>query len=75
MTQFRFAYIIFAVKVVLVYTVGIRTTSSRIFHRLEVVNLKQTRLNQTLRQKQLQIESIINPAAISERLERLGKSQ
>jgi hypothetical protein len=69
MTQFRFTYVIIVLTAILVYTVHVRTMSSRVFHKLETATIKQARLNQTLRQKQLAIESLINPAAISERLE------
>jgi hypothetical protein len=75
MTQIRFIFVIIAITAVLVFTVHVRTTSNRAFHKLRVANLTQKRLNQTLRQKQLQIESMINPAAISEQLEQVNPSK
>ncbi|OHB59004.1 MAG: hypothetical protein A2Y12_19735 [Planctomycetes bacterium GWF2_42_9] len=66
--QFRFTYVVIALTAVLVFTVHIRTTSSRVFYKLGAANIKQTRFNQTLRQKQLDMERLISPAAISEKL-------
>ena len=66
--QFRFTYVVIALTAVLVFTVHTRTTSSRIFYKVGAAHLKQTRLNQTLRQKQLDLESLISPSAISEKL-------
>ena len=68
-SQFRFIYIIFALTAVLVFAVHVRATASRVFYKFQVAHVKQNTLNAELKQKQLQLESLINPAAVSQRLE------
>jgi len=68
MSRFRFVFVIFYFTAVLILTVCLRSAGNRIFYKLCTVDAKQGRLKQQLWQKQLQLESLINPAAISERL-------
>ena len=75
MTQFRFIYLVFLLTAALVFAVHVRSTSSRAFYKFRIAHLKQTRLNQNLRQEQLLMESLVNPAAISERLEQINSSK
>ena len=75
MTQFRFTYVILAITAILVFTVHVRTNSNRAFHKLRVANVKQSLLNQTLRQKQLDIETMINPSAIAEKIKGMNPAK
>ena len=68
MSQFRFIFVIFCLTAVLIFTVYLRSTENSIFYKLCVINVEQNRLKQSLWQKQLELEGLINPAAISERL-------
>jgi len=66
--RFCFVFVIFYFTAVLILTVYLRSAGNRIFYKLCTVDAKQSRLKQQLWQRQLQLESLINPAAISERL-------
>lgn len=50
----------------LIATVLLRTTSSRNFFKFRKAYVKQNRLKQQLWQKQLVMETLTNPGAISE---------
>ena len=67
--RFRFLFVVFYFTAILILTVYLRSANNRQFHRLCVARAEQSRLRQELAQKQLQLEGLINPAAISERLE------
>jgi hypothetical protein len=72
-SQFRFIYVIFAVTAVLVFAVHVRATASRVFYKFQAAHTKWGTLNAELKQKQLQLESLINPAAVSKKLEKIDK--
>jgi len=67
--RFCFVFIVFYLTAVLILTVYLRSTNNRIFHELYIINTKQKRVKQQLGNKQLRLENLINPAAISERLD------
>jgi hypothetical protein len=73
LSQFRFIFVIIALTAVLVFAVHVRITSSRVFYKFQLAHTKQNTLNAELKQKQLQLESLINPAAVSKRLEDINK--
>jgi Tfp pilus assembly protein PilO len=66
--RFRFVFVVFWVTAILILTVHLRNVNNRIFYELCVQRAEQTRLKQNLWQKQLEVESLINPAAVSRRL-------
>ena len=66
--QFRFVFVVFYFTAVLIFTVYLRSADNRIFYKLYTHEAEQGRLNQELTQKQLQVENLINPAAVSQRL-------
>ncbi len=68
MSQFRFVFVVFCFTAVLIFTVSLRSANNRIFYELCTINVEQGRLKQQLWQKQLQLENLINPAAIAEHL-------
>ncbi|TFG47921.1 MAG: hypothetical protein E4H40_05570 [Candidatus Brocadiia bacterium] len=65
---FRYVYVAFVITTVLIYTVYLRGSINRMTYRLSVRMTEENRLKQDLRQKQLRLESMINPVAISERM-------
>jgi hypothetical protein len=73
LSQFRFIFVIVALTAVLVFAVHVRITGSRVFYKFQVAHTKQTTLNAELKLKQLQLESLINPAAVSRRMEDINK--
>jgi hypothetical protein len=69
MSRFCLVFVIFYFTAVLLLVVYVRSADSRIFYQRCAVEAEQRRLKQELWQKQLQVESLINPAAVSERLD------
>ena len=67
--RFCFIIVVFYLTVILILTVYLRSADNRIFYKLCTINARQGQLKQQLWQKQLQLESSINPATVSERLE------
>jgi hypothetical protein len=65
---FRFVFVVFCFAAILIFAAYLRGASNRIFYNLWSVSTEESRLKQQLWQKQLQLESLINPAAVSERL-------
>lgn len=64
-----FVFVVFYFTAILLFTVYLRSADNRIFYKLCTIGVEQNRLKQKLWQKQLQLESLINPAAVSERLD------
>jgi hypothetical protein len=69
MFQFRFVFVVFCFTAVLIFAVYLRSANNRVFYELCEYNAEQNRLKQDLGTKQLLLESLINPAAISQRVE------
>jgi hypothetical protein len=67
-SQFRFVFVVFCITAILIITVYLRNVENRIFYKLCVGNVKQNKLKQQLWQKQLRLENLTNPAAVSEQL-------
>ena len=67
--QFRFVVIVLFVTAVLIFAVYLRSANHRIFYQLCTHRAEQSRLKQQLGNKQLQLESLINPATISQHLD------
>ena len=65
---FRFVFVVFYVTAVLILTVHLRNADNRIFYKLCTRKVEQSRLKQRLGNKQLQLENLINPSAVSRRL-------
>lgn len=70
MSQFRFVYVVFCFTAVLIFAVYLRNANDRIFYELQACNAEQSQLKQELGTKQLMLESLINPAAISQRVDK-----
>lgn len=67
--RFRFVFVVFYFTAVLIFAIYLRSADSRVFYKLYTNSCEQSWLKLQLCQKQLQLEMLINPAAISERLE------
>jgi len=67
--RFCFVFVIFYFTAVLILTVSLRSADNRLFYKLCTVNSEQGRLKQKLWQKQLQLENLINPVAVSQRFD------
>ena len=62
-------FIVFYLTALLTTAVGLRISSSRLFYKFNKAVIKQNRLRQQLWQKQLEMEGLISPYAVSERTE------
>ena len=69
MSQFRFVFVVFCFTAVLIFAVYLRSANNRIFFERDVYKVEQSQLKQELGTKQLLLESLINPAAISQRVD------
>ena len=69
MSRFCFVFIVFYLTAVSVLTVSVRSANNHIFYELYKCEIEQNRLKQQLSNKQLQLEGLINPAAISQYLD------
>ena len=69
MSQFRFVLVVFYFTAVLIFAVYLRGANNHVFYELSQYNVLQNQLKQKLGAKQLQLESLINPSALSKRLE------
>lgn len=65
---FRLVYATLCLTALLIFAVYLRGAQNRTFYELRVCTAEATRLKQQLWRNQLRLESLINPAAISERL-------
>jgi hypothetical protein len=65
MAGFRFIFAIVTVAAVLILTIYLRNRCDRICYLINSVNAQQCRLKQQLWQKQLRLESYINPASVT----------
>ena len=68
MSQFRFVFAVLCLTAILIFAVYLRDANNRIFYKLCMHRVEINQLKQELGVKQLQLESLINPAAISQRL-------
>jgi sensor domain CHASE-containing protein len=66
LTVFRYIFIVLALCFVLLAAIYLRRSENITFYRFRTAQAKQTRLKQELWQQQLQLESLINPASVSQ---------
>jgi len=69
MSRFCFVFVVFYFTAVLIFTIYLRSANNRIFYKLCTLTAEQSRLKQQLGNKQLRLENLINPAALSKRLD------
>lgn len=67
MSRARLIFIVFYLTALLTAATGLRSASSRIFNKFSTALVTQNRLRQQLWQKQLELEGLISPHAVSER--------
>ena len=64
MSRSRVLVVVFTVTASMIFTIHLRTSSTRMFNRYRSAMVEQKDLKQQLWQKQLQFESLINPAGL-----------
>ena len=75
MFQFRFVFAVFGLTAMLIFTVFLRNANNRVFYELLAYRAELNQLKQELSAKELQLEAMINPAAVSERLGTMNTEQ
>ena len=68
MSQFRFVLVVFYFTAVLIFAVYLRGANNHVFYKLSEYSSQQNQLSQRLVAKQLELESLISPSALSKRL-------
>jgi cytochrome c-type biogenesis protein CcmE len=66
--RFSFVLVVFFFAATLIVAVYLRGANHRVFYRLCTYRMEQGRLQQDLWQKQLRVESLVNPASVSRRV-------
>jgi hypothetical protein len=74
-SRFCFVFVVFYFTAALILTIYLRSADNRIFYKLCTLYAEQSRLKQQLGNKQLRLEMLINPAAVSERLDKENDSE
>jgi len=67
-SRLSFVLVVFFFAATLIVAVYLRGANYRAFYTLRTHKIEQGRLQQELWQKQLRVESLINPASVSQRL-------
>jgi hypothetical protein len=68
-SRLYFVFVVFCFTAVLIFAVYLRNANNRIFYELCTCRGEQSRLKQELGTKQLLLEGLINPAALSRRFD------
>ena len=68
-SRLSFVLVIFFFAATLIVAVYLRDANRHVFYTLQTYKLEQGRLRQELWQKQLRVESMINPASVSRRVD------
>jgi hypothetical protein len=69
-SRFGFVFAALYLTAILLFTVFLRTAESNILYKLYITESEQYRLKQELGKKQMRLESLINPASLSKRLDK-----
>ena len=64
MSRMRMVLVVFSITACLIFTIFLRTSSSRMFNRYRQASVEQKDLLQKLWQQQLQLECLVNPAGL-----------
>jgi len=68
-SRLSFVLVIFFFAATLIVAVYLRDANRHVFYTLQTYRIEQGGLRQELWQKQLRVESLINPASVSQRQE------
>lgn len=69
MSGFRFVFVVLSFTGILILAVYLRRANNQIFYRISLEAAAQERLSEEIGDKQLRVESLINPTAVSESIE------
>ena len=63
-----FVFVVFYLAAILLVAVWVRSANRQMFYNLRKIDAEQSRLKQQLWEKQLQLESLINPGSVYKRV-------
>ncbi len=63
-SQLRYVYMVFFFSSVLIFTVLLRSAHDKICYKLALAQARENKTKQQLWQKQIYLESLVNPAAV-----------
>ena len=75
MTNSRYIFIVLVLCFVCLATIYLRRVENSAFYQFRTCQAKQVRLKQQLWQQQLHLESLINPASVSEAIKNNTKNE
>ncbi len=70
MSRSRLIFVVFLLTIVLIGTVYLRASASRVFYQWRRAQVAQNNLKLQLGNKQLKLEHLLNPSVISEQIEK-----
>jgi hypothetical protein len=73
MSKARLIFIVFYLTALLVAAAGLRISASRLFYKFDKAIITQNRIRQMLWQKQLELQALTGPQAVSEQVEHESK--
>ena len=65
---FRLVFVAFYFTSVMLFAASLRNANDRVFYKICAARVSQNRLKQQLAGKQLRLESMINPASVSQQV-------
>jgi hypothetical protein len=65
-SAFRATYAILCITAVLIYAVYLRSAGQQVFYKIRTAQKQESRIKQSLWQKQIELEGLVNPASISQ---------
>jgi hypothetical protein len=67
---FRLVFVVLYCTSVMLLAASLRNANDRVFYRICAASVSQDRLKQQLAAKQLRLESLINPASVSQQVKK-----
>jgi hypothetical protein len=65
-STFRMTYAVLCITAVLIYTAHLRGSMGQIFYKTRLAEKQDETIRWGLRQKQIELEGLVNPASVSE---------
>jgi len=69
-STFRVTYAVMCITAVLIYAAHLRGSRGQVFYKIRIARNHETRIKQSLWQKQIELEGLVNPASVSEHMGR-----
>jgi hypothetical protein len=65
-STFRITYAVLCITAAFIYAAYLRGSGGQIFFKIRVAQKQESRIKQSLWQKQIELEGLVNPASVSE---------